>query len=116
MVDRVGGDSGDQMPPVSANQKRKMYEAEYKHAADLFERTLNEHAKSDNEYQKDAFRKVMDQSLSILKETAGELKRQELLRQNSQIEKDYAAYQDGGSKSAKSKLEHDLERAKNSLS
>lgn len=116
MVDRIGNGGSDDLSPISANQKRKMYESEYKHAADLFERTLNAHAKSDNPYQKEAFRKVMDKSLEILKETASELRRQKLLEQNQQIEKDYAAYQQDESKSAKTKLEHDLERAKNSFS
>lgn len=111
MTDRIG-DSGE-TPSILPRQQRKMYEAEYKHAADLFQRTLNEYSKSDNKYQKEEFKKVMGEALHILKETASELRRNDLLGHNSEIERDYNTFQTDETQS--SKLKTDLDRAKHSI-
>src|SRR5277367_247926 len=104
MVDQIGGEG--ETPSVTPRQERKMYEAEYKQAADLFQKTLTEYSKSDNKYQKAEFQKVMEESLQVLNETATELKRKDLLSQNNQIEKDYTAFQSDETKN--SKLKQDL--------
>jgi hypothetical protein len=108
MVDRISSE-GDN-PSISPRQERKMYESEYKQAADLFQRTLTEYAKSDNKYQKAEFKKVMEESLQVLNDAATELKRKDLLSQNNQIEKDYGAFQSDDTKD--STLKKDLDKAK----
>ena len=93
-------------------QARKLYEQEYRHAADLFERALKEHGKSDNAYQKEEFKEVMGKAMVVLNETAREMKRKELLKQNQKIEEDFSIYQKSPSPSTRKKLEQDLKRAK----
>jgi uncharacterized protein with ATP-grasp and redox domains len=100
--------------PISPRDK-KMYEQEFKHAADLFQRSLSEYSKSDNPYQKEEFKEVMDKAMRVLNETAQELTRKELLKQNQKIEQDWAAYQQDGSVSSQEKLNSDLEKAKKTI-
>ena len=108
MTDKIEGDGGK----ISWSDK-KMYEQEYKHAADLFQRSLDQYSKSDNIFQKDAFKKVMDEALTVMNQTAGELKRNELLKQNSEIEQDYNTFQQDDSETKK--LQSDLAKAKRSI-
>lgn len=104
----------DQIGPINPHD-RKLYEQEYKHSADLFKRALEQYNGAQNEYQKDQFKSVMDKAMQVLNETAQALTRQELLKQNDQISKDYAAFQDHPDKQAQQKLSKDLERAKKTL-
>jgi hypothetical protein len=104
------GDDGDMS--VTPAQAKKMYEHEYKQAADLFQRALDADAKSDNMYQKDEYRKVMEQSVQVLKETAGALKKDNLLDQANKIEQDLATYQQDHSKTSIFQLHQDLEKAR----
>jgi hypothetical protein len=94
---------------------RKMYEQEYKQGAELFQRALNRHAKSDDIYQKQEFKEVMDEAMKVLNQTARGLKAQHLMTQNQQIKQDYSAYKKTGSSTAKSKLDEDLDNAKKSI-
>ena len=100
--------------PTGPQESKKMYETEYKHAADLFQRALDEDMKSNNKYQKEEFHQVMNKANLVLNETAKELKRSDLLKQNQQIEQDYKNYMSHPDAAAKQKLQEDLERAKRS--
>ncbi|HSX10790.1 MAG TPA: hypothetical protein VLF94_03625 [Chlamydiales bacterium] len=101
--------------PVS-RKDAKMYEQEYKQGAALFQKSLNEYAKSDNMYQKEEYKEVMNQAMQVLNETARGLKRQELLKQNEEIERDYGDYQNNpNDRRIQQKLDQDLEKAKNSI-
>jgi hypothetical protein len=113
MVREISGDEGS--TPRIGPQERKMYEQEYKHSADLFQRALKEHSASDNIFQREEFKQVMDKAMMVLNETARELKRQELLKQNKQIEKDYGAYQNNQNEMIVQKLDEDLDKAKKSI-
>ncbi len=97
-------------------EEKKLYEQEYRHGADLFQRALTEYSKSENLYQKEQFKDVMDKAMVVLNETARELKRQELLKQNKTIEKDYAAYQSHPDDRSQGALNADLDKAKKSIS
>lgn len=112
MADQISGNEG--MGPLSPQEKRE-YELEYKHGADLFKRALTDYSKSDNMFQKAEFKDVMEQAMQVLNDTAAELKRQELLNQNEQIEKDFAAFQDKDDSSSLEKLSKDLDKAKKSI-
>ena len=94
---------------------RKMYEQEFQHAATLFQQALDSYSKSDNPYQKEEFKEVMDKAMRVLNETAQELMRKELMSQNQKIENDYASFQQDGSMGAQAKLDSDLEKAKKSI-
>lgn len=101
--------------PLNPHDK-KMYEQEYKQSADLFQRALNEYTKSDNPYQQAEFKDVMDKAMQVLNDTAHELMRKELQRQNEQIAKDYATFQKSpGDEDTIEKLNQDLNKAKKSL-
>lgn len=110
MAEIQGGGAG----PVGP-QDKKLFEQEYKHGADLFQRALQEYAKSNDMYQKEEFKEVMDKAMLVINETAKELKRQELLKQSRQIEEDYKAYQANPTPEAQKKLNADLEQAKQRL-
>jgi hypothetical protein len=101
--------------PITPREK-KMYEQEYKHGVQLFQKALHSYESSDNPAQKEMFKDVMLKSMNVLNETARELKRQALLSQNEKIEKDFAAFNDKpDDKKAIASLEKDLEKAKNSF-
>lgn len=110
----VGGVGPGGPGPVGPQESKKMYETEYKHAADLFQRALDEDMKSTNKYQKEEFHKVMEQANRVLNETAKELNRSDLSKQNQQIEQDYKNYQGHPDAATKQKLQEDLDRAKRS--
>ncbi|MBS0624879.1 MAG: hypothetical protein JSS32_02375 [Verrucomicrobia bacterium] len=112
MADQIQGSEG--MGPLSPQEKRE-YELEYKHGADLFKRALDDYSKSDNIFQKAEFKDVMQQAMQVLNDTAAELKRQELLKQNQAIQKDFAAFQDKDDDASISKLSKDLDKAKKSI-
>lgn len=97
-------------------REKKMYEQEYKHSADLFKRALDQYAKSDNMYQQAEFKSVMDKAMKVLNETASELMRKELKKQNDQIAKDYATFQKfPQDPDTQAKLSQDLDKAKKSI-
>lgn len=109
-IQNTGGSS-----PISPRD-RKLYEQEFKHAATLFQQALDSYSKSDNPYQKQEFKEVMDKAMRVLNETAQELMRKELLNQNQKIASDYATYQQDESATAQAKLNSDLEKAKKTIS
>lgn len=100
--------------PITPREK-KMYEQEYKHGADLFQRALDQYKKSDNPYQKEQFGEVMDKAMRVLNETARELKRSDLLKQNQMIAKEYDSYKNNPNEDIASKLTKDLDKAKKSI-
>ena len=102
------------MGPITPREK-KMYEQEYKHGADLFQRALQQNNTSDNPYQKEQFGEVMDKAMQVLNETARELKRKDLMDQNKLIAQDYKAYQNNPNDQVSSKLKQDLDKAKKSI-
>lgn len=98
-----------------SRKEMKMYEQEYKQGAALFQKALGDYAKSEDIYQKEEFKEVMNQAMQVLNETAQGLKRQELLKQNEEIEKDYTSYQNSPDEKIQQKLNDELEKAKNSI-
>ena len=87
-----------------------MYEAEYNHAANLLNHSLEEYTHAHNEHQKEAFRKVMSQALQVLKDTASELNRPALIEHCQQVEKDYQAFQEQQTPETENQLHKDLEK------
>ena len=101
--------------PIGPREKR-MYEQEYKHGADLFQRALSQYTQSSNMYQKAEFKDVMDQALQVMNQTANSLMRQELQKQNEQITKDYANFQKfPDDPDMQQQLNQDLSQAKKNL-
>ncbi len=101
--------------PIGPREK-KMYEQEYKHGADLFQRALDQYSKAENGYQQNEFKQVMDRALRVMNETASELLRKELLKNNDQIAKDYATFQKfPKDPDTLDKLKADLDKAKKSI-
>lgn len=114
MTDEIQGSGGP--GPITPREK-KMYEQEYKHGAQLFQKALQQYAKSDNPYQQAEFQGVMDKAMRILNETAAELNRKALLDQNAKIEKDYASFNNTpADDKIIGKLDHDLDQAKKFIS
>ncbi len=109
--------SGSGAPDPITPREKKMYEQEYKHGAQLFQKALQQYAKSDNRFQQAEFQEVMDKAMRILNETAAELNRKALLDQNAKIEKDYAAFSDAPTDNKiVGQLDHDLDQAKKFIS
>lgn len=92
-------------------QDRAMYQEEYKHGIDLFQRALNEFSSAHEIHKKEAFRQVMDRALQVLNDTARGLKRQDLLEHNKTIGEDFKSYQKTQDDAHKAKLTNDLEQA-----
>jgi hypothetical protein len=110
---KIAGDGG--IPDVSPRNKKRMYEAEYKHAANLFDRSLEEYTHANNEYKKEAFCKVMNQALQVLKDTAAALKKQEWLQHCDRIEQDYQTFRAEGTPEAETRLHNDLKQVRKHL-
>lgn len=102
--------------PTGDPHDKKMYEQEYRHGADLFQRALDQYGHSDNPYQKAEFKDVMDKAMNVLNETAHGLLRKELEDQNQVIAKDYANFQKfPDDPDTIKKLNDDLDQAKKSI-
>ena len=101
----------DSTGPLSSADKAA-YLREYKQGADLFQKALQEHSHADNMFKKAELKNVMDESMDVMRQTVGELKRNDLAKQNEKIAKDYDSYQDGGDAEAQKQLAKDLEQAK----
>ncbi|HAB99019.1 MAG TPA: hypothetical protein DCE71_04280 [Parachlamydiales bacterium] len=112
MVDQVSGNQG--MGPLSPQDKRA-YEAEYKHGVDLFKRALDDYSHSKNMFQKAEFKEVMEKAMQVLNETAAELKKKDLLKQNETLSKDLAAFESQDDAANTAQLMKDLNKAKRSL-
>lgn len=112
MVDQVSGNQG--MGPLSPQDKRA-YEAEYKHGVDLFKRAVDDYSHSKNMFQKAEFKEVMEKAMQVLNETASELKKKDLLKQNETISKDLAAFESQDDEANTAQLIKDLNKAKRSL-
>lgn len=97
-------------------REKRMYEQEYRHGTELFQRALDQYSKSDNQFQQAEFKKVMDEAMNVLNQTAGELARKSLQDQNAKIQQDYAAFQQyPKNKDTIEKLEKDLRDARRSV-
>jgi hypothetical protein len=108
----IHGNEGNSITP----REKKMYEQEYVHGAKLFQKALQQYAKSDNPFQKEEFREVMDKAMNVLNETARELKAKALVDQNTKISQDYAAFTDQpANDQVVDRLNQDLEKAKKSI-
>lgn len=108
--------SGGHPAPLSPREM-KMYEQEYRHGAQLFQKALQQYVKSDSPYQQEEFHEVMDKAMRVMNETAKELNRKALKEQNQKIEKDYVTFNDKPSDSnSYDQLNHDLDRAKKMIS
>jgi hypothetical protein len=72
---------------------KALYENEYRHGVDLFQRALTEYTKTDEIHKKDAFREVMDRTMQVLNDAARELKRTDLMDQNKKISDSFQGLQ-----------------------
>ena len=100
---------------IPSPQDKKLYRQEYQHSVDLFQRALNEYSQSDNIYQKEEFKGVMDMAMQVMNETARELKNASLLEQNQKIAKELAQYEEEPTSNLQTELEKDLDQAKGSV-
>lgn len=100
------------LPPITPHD-RKMYEDEYRHGVDLFQRALNEYEKADEIHKKEAFKEVMDSAMQVLNETARELRRTDLQEQNQKISQSFETFE-ANDKDA-TKLARNLNQAKNTI-
>jgi hypothetical protein len=111
-MSKIQGQDGGGVNPSD----RKLYELQYAQGAELFQKALEHYTQSDNPYQKEEFRQVMEKAMNILNETAQELKARSLAEQNKQIAQDYATFSKyPESPQAIESLNGDLERAKKSI-
>lgn len=91
-------------------KNRQLYEQEYKHGANLFQRALQDDAQSDNIYKKAELKGVMNTAMEVMNQTVHELKRQDLDTLNQKIAVDYKTYRETGNPTT---LEQDLQQAQN---
>lgn len=103
-------------PQGPSPHDKKMYEQEYKHGANLFDKALDQYEKSDNSFQKAEFKDVMDKAMKVMNESAQGLIRKDLEEQNQKIAKDYETFQKyPGDSEAAQRLHQDLDNAKETL-
>lgn len=114
MIDDLSGSGAPE--PITPREMR-MYEQEYKHGAQLFQKALQQHTKSNNRSQQAEFQEVMDKAMRILNDTAAELNRKALLDQNVRIKKDYAAFNNAPTDNKiVGQLDRSLDQAKKAIS
>jgi hypothetical protein len=99
--------------PLSPEDK-KLYQQEYKQAANLFQEALEQYTLSPgNMYKQAEFKEVMEKAMQILNEAAQALKQDKLLKQNQKLQKDLEEFEkDPSSVDAQKNLAHDLSEAK----
>ncbi len=104
----------DELHGVSAPNPgaRKLYEQEYRHGLDLFQRALAEYGEASEIHKKAAFQDVMHRAMQVLNEAARALKRSDLLAKNGEMEKDLEAYEAKNKEPLQQKLLSDITTAK----
>ncbi|MDE3055693.1 MAG: hypothetical protein KGI80_03240 [Verrucomicrobiota bacterium] len=99
------------VPPITPGEQ-KMYEQEYRDGAQLFQKALDQYRISDSIFQKHEFQEVMEKAMTILNQTARQLKQESLTDQNSKIATDYQTFiQDPSSALGADQLRKDLMQA-----
>ncbi len=88
-----------------------MYEDEYAQGASLFDRALELSVKSGYPGQQEQFSDVMRKAMEVLNQTARQLKREDLAKQNQAIDQDYQLYQQNPTKEHATQLHKDLQNA-----
>ncbi len=96
-------------------QDKKLYRQEYQHSADLFQRALDEYSESDNIYQKEEFKGVMDMAMQVMNETARELNNPNLLVHNQKIAADLAQYEEEPTPVLQKEIQSEINQAKRSV-
>jgi hypothetical protein len=107
------GDAG--APREITPREIEMYKKEYQHGAELFQKAVQQHAKSSDLFQKEEFQDVMQNMMEVLRESARALKKEHLEAQNKKISDDLAAYQDSPSVTNREQLLSDLKHAQKSV-
>ena len=92
--------------------EKKLYEQEYLHGVDLFQRALDQCTQAEEVHKKAAFKEVMERALQALNDTARGLKREDLQKHNDELAKDLKVFEDQENVEAQQKLAQDLDRAK----
>jgi hypothetical protein len=87
----------------------KIYIQEYLHGAALFEKALIHSLKSK---ERERFDAIMNMALEVLNQSAQALKREDLMKQNEKISRDFINFQKNPNKQNYSILRNDLESAK----
>ncbi len=99
-----------------SGQDIKLYEQQYRQGLDQFQRALKEYSAPHLEvHKKEAFKKVMDNALQVLNETARAMKREDLLKKNALIAQNFKDYATSHSPQDQQKLAKDLNDASFSL-
>lgn len=97
-------------------KNRGIYQEEYKHSVDLFQKALDQYQNSKGPFQKKEFQEVMDQAMTVLNQSAQQLKNGRLQQQNEKIASDYKNFQAHPEDPAwVQKLHQDLDEAKKSV-
>lgn len=98
-----------EIDPISPENKAK-YHSEFKRGAELFRKALEDYDKSKIPAQKEQFKKVMDEALTVMNQTAkvvcNDRKKRDL---EEKVEKDYQNFIKDPSKSHYDLLHKDIE-------
>lgn len=106
MVDPVGSENIDPM---------QMYKSECQRGADLFKRSLDRYAQEKDVRKRYEFEKVIKDSLKVMNEACRGLKKQEALKQEQKLEKDFKTYQEDPSSDRLAELHKEADQIKDSI-
>ena len=106
----VGGVGGSKpLTPEKIND----YKQDYQKSFDLFQNALKEYSKPHVEYHKKAqLKKVMNEALQVMNQTACVALTKEKQAHESSLEKDYTAYIESPSSENRKKLADDINQLK----
>lgn len=106
----VGGVGGSR--PLTP-EERQRYHEDYQKSLDLFENAFTEYNKPNVEYHKKAqLKKVMDEALQVMNETACAALKEGKQSQETALENDYDAYLENPNEANKQKLLSDIKTLK----
>jgi len=93
-------------------EMRATYQQQFSRSVDLFQKSLAEYEKADEQHKKDKFKDVMDKSLNIMNQTAKAAMSSSAQKQEKKLESDYQNLMANHSSENLAKVQKDIENLK----
>ena len=106
MIDKIGPPSPEEI---------KAYQDKFLEGANLFKEALNGYSTSNIPQQKLEFKKVMNETLKVMNQSASFLMKQEAKKYESELNKDFQTFKKEDNPNTQQKLKEDIDNIQKEL-